>query len=102
MYFEKLRDDSSRPQAAAVSVEVSPIVYFHALLTVLENNEENDNNCTKAMREIKDRMMNKHIRAGRIRKTTLSTREEVDGRIVGATHTRQVYSFVKSDPHGFG
>ena len=98
-YFGELHDDSSRPQAAAVSVEVSPLVYFHDLLTVLENIEENDDNCTIALSGIKERIMNKHVRARRLRKTTLSTREEVDGeegRIVGATHTRQVYSFLNS------
>ena len=63
--------------------------------------EENDDNCKIALSGIKERIMNKHVRARRLRKTTLSTREEVDGEegrvhVVGATNTRQVYSFLNS------
>ena len=99
-YFGKLHaNNSCRPHAAAVSVEVSPLVYFRDLLTVLgdiDDIEENDDECTDVLDGIEERMMNKHIRAGRLRKITVSTREEIDeeGLTVSTPRTRSVFSFL--------
>ena len=78
-YFGKLHDNSPRPHAAAISVEVSPLLHFRDLLTVLgdiDDIEENDDECTDVLDRIEGRMMDKHIRAGRLRKITVSTRED--------------------------
>ena len=95
-YVGKLHDDTSRPHAAAVSVEVSPLVYFHELFTKLEEIEiiDGDDECANILNDIEQRMMKKHIRAGRLRKRTLMIREiDEEERAVGESHTRSIFSF---------